>query len=68
MSHSGFVPGHAGMEELIMASQQFEPPSGTRDFVAGDLRAREHVFATIRDVFERYGFEPLQTPDRKSVV
>ncbi|HLH58414.1 MAG TPA: histidine--tRNA ligase [Streptosporangiaceae bacterium] len=45
-----------------MASQQFEPPSGTRDFLAGDLRVREHVFATIRDVFERYGFEPLQTP------
>jgi histidyl-tRNA synthetase len=45
-----------------MASQQFEPPSGTRDFLAGDLRVREHVFASIRDVFERYGFEPLQTP------
>ena len=45
-----------------MASQQFEPPSGTRDFLAGDLRVREHVFAGIRDVFERYGFEPLQTP------
>jgi histidyl-tRNA synthetase len=45
-----------------MASQQFEPPSGTRDFLAGDLRVREHVFAAIRDVFERYGFEPLQTP------
>ncbi|HYZ57290.1 MAG TPA: histidine--tRNA ligase [Streptosporangiaceae bacterium] len=45
-----------------MASQQFEPPSGTRDFLAADLRVREHVFATIRDVFERYGFEPLQTP------
>ncbi len=45
-----------------MASQQFEPPSGTRDFLADDLRAREHVFATIRDAFERYGFEPLQTP------
>ena len=50
------------MEELTMASQQFEPPSGTRDFLAGDLRVREHVFATIREVFERYGFEPLQTP------
>jgi histidyl-tRNA synthetase len=50
------------MEEFVMASQQFEPPSGTRDFLAGDLRVREHVFATIRDVFERYGFEPLQTP------
>ncbi len=58
----GFVPGPAGMEELIMASQQFEPPSGTRDFLAGDLRVREHVFTAVRDVFERYGFEPLQTP------
>ena len=45
-----------------MASQQFDPPAGTRDFLAGDLRVREHVFAVIRDVFERYGFEPLQTP------
>ena len=45
-----------------MASQQLEPPSGTRDFLAGDLRVREHVFAAIREVFERYGFEPLQTP------
>jgi histidyl-tRNA synthetase len=45
-----------------MASQQFDPPSGTRDFLAGALRTREHVFAQIREVFERYGFEPLQTP------
>ncbi|MBO2463329.1 histidine--tRNA ligase [Actinomadura violacea] len=45
-----------------MASRQFEPPSGTRDFLAGALRTREHVFARIREVFERYGFEPLQTP------
>ncbi|MEO3862808.1 histidine--tRNA ligase [Acrocarpospora sp. B8E8] len=45
-----------------MAVQQFEPPSGTRDFLAGDLRVRDHVFAVIREVFERYGFEPLQTP------
>jgi histidyl-tRNA synthetase len=45
-----------------MASQQFDPPSGTRDFLAGKLRVRERVFAAIREVFERYGFEPLQTP------
>ncbi|WP_067475572.1 histidine--tRNA ligase [Actinomadura hibisca] len=43
-------------------SQQFEPPSGTRDFLAGALRTRERMFAQIRTVFERYGFEPLQTP------
>src|SRR6201994_5115359 len=45
-----------------MASQQFDPPSGTRDFLAGALGVGEHVFATIRDVSQRYGFEPLQTP------
>jgi histidyl-tRNA synthetase len=45
-----------------MASQGFDPPSGTRDFLAQDLCAREHVFSLIREVFERYGFEPLQTP------
>ncbi|MFI0479533.1 histidine--tRNA ligase [Actinomadura sp. 9N215] len=45
-----------------MASQRFEAPSGTRDFLAGALRVRERVFTEIRQVFERYGFEPLQTP------
>src|SRR5690606_15486592 len=45
-----------------MASQQLEPPSGTRDFLAGALRTRDRVFEQIREVFERYGFEPLQTP------
>ncbi len=41
---------------------QFDPPSGTRDFLAGDLLAREHAFEIIRSGFARYGFEPLQTP------
>jgi histidyl-tRNA synthetase len=41
---------------------QFDPPSGTRDFLAPELRVREAAFTTIRRVFERYGFEPLQTP------
>lgn len=45
-----------------MASRQFDPPSGTRDFLAGDLRVREHVFSVIRETFERSGFEPLATP------
>src|SRR6266700_384097 len=41
---------------------QFDPPSGTRDFLAAEFEARERMFATIREVFSRYGFEPLQTP------
>jgi histidyl-tRNA synthetase len=43
-------------------STQFDPPSGTRDFLAAELDARERAFAVIRSVFSRYGFEPLQTP------
>jgi histidyl-tRNA synthetase len=41
---------------------QFDPPSGTRDFLAVDIERREHAFAVIRSVFARYGFEPLETP------
>ena len=41
---------------------QFDPPSGTRDFLAADVEARERAFTIIRSVFSRYGFEPLQTP------
>ena len=39
-----------------------KPPSGTRDFLPDDIRRREYVIGIIRDVFERYGFEPLETP------
>jgi histidyl-tRNA synthetase len=41
---------------------QFDPPSGTRDFLAAELEEREQAFGIIRSVFLRYGFEPLQTP------
>ncbi|MGH8907662.1 MAG: histidine--tRNA ligase, partial [Egibacteraceae bacterium] len=39
-----------------------EPPSGTRDFLADDVRRRKAAFDTIAGVFERYGFDPLETP------
>jgi histidyl-tRNA synthetase len=39
-----------------------KPPSGTRDFLPEDVRRREHVVTAVREVYERYGFEPLETP------
>jgi histidyl-tRNA synthetase len=33
-----------------------------RDFLPGDVRRREYVIRVIREVYERYGFEPLETP------
>ncbi len=37
-------------------------PRGLVDHDAGALRATNAMLATIRETFERYGFEPLETP------
>jgi histidyl-tRNA synthetase len=39
-----------------------KPPGGTRDFLPDEIRRREHVMRVVRDVYESYGFEPLETP------
>ena len=39
-----------------------KPPSGTRDFLPDDIRRREYVTGVVRNVFETFGFEPLETP------
>ena len=39
-----------------------QPARGMRDFLPADVRRREYVIDTIREVYERYGFEPLETP------
>src|SRR5688572_12678819 len=33
-----------------------------RDFLPEDVRRREYVIGIIKRVYERYGFEPLETP------
>ena len=37
-------------------------PKGMRDVEAQEIRALKHMLSTIADVYERYGFEPLDTP------
>src|SRR5262245_29418502 len=37
-------------------------PQGTRDFPAEVVRKRNYIFSVIRNVFELYGFQPLETP------
>jgi len=39
-----------------------KPPSGMRDFLPSDLVRRNHVVSVVREVYERYGFVPLETP------
>jgi histidyl-tRNA synthetase len=38
------------------------PARGMRDFLPEDVRRRQYVIGVIADVFQRYGFEPLETP------
>jgi len=43
-------------------AQRTEPARGMRDFLPDDVRRREYVIGIIKRVYERYGFEPLETP------
>jgi histidyl-tRNA synthetase len=42
--------------------QNMQLLKGFRDFVGPDARKRNWLISIIRTVFERYGFEPLETP------
>ncbi len=37
-------------------------PKGTRDFAPKVLAKRNYIFDTIKEVYRRYGFQPLETP------
>lgn len=37
-------------------------PKGTRDFLPSDVARRSYIFDTIRGVFKKYGFAPIETP------
>jgi histidyl-tRNA synthetase len=46
----------------LMPSPKTQPARGMRDFLPADVRKREYVIGVIKSVYERYGFEPLETP------
>ena len=37
-------------------------PKGTRDFSATEIAKRDYIFSTIKSAFEKFGFEPIETP------
>jgi histidyl-tRNA synthetase len=44
-----------------------KPARGMRDFLPEDVRRRQHVIGVIADVYQRYGFEPLETPAAENI-
>jgi histidyl-tRNA synthetase len=45
-----------------MAKNEASIPKGTRDFLPGEMVKRNYIFKTIRTVFERFGYLPIETP------
>ncbi|HET7818647.1 MAG TPA: histidine--tRNA ligase [Bacteroidia bacterium] len=42
-------------------------PKGTRDFSPSEMVRRNFIFSSIREVFERYGYQPIETPAMENI-
>ncbi|MCX2968609.1 MULTISPECIES: histidine--tRNA ligase [Streptomyces] len=47
--------------------QASQAPSGTRDLLADEVRRRKAAFDTLAEIFESFGFDPLETPAFENV-
>jgi histidyl-tRNA synthetase len=43
-------------------------PEGTRDFGPEQVRKRQYIFDTLREVFVKFGFQPLETPAMENLA
>jgi histidyl-tRNA synthetase len=42
-------------------------PQGTRDFSPAEVRRRQYILNTLKNIFELYGFQPLETPSMENL-
>ncbi len=50
-----------------MAAQTPSTPKGTRDFSPVEMIKRNYIFDTIKGVFKKYGYLPLETPSMENL-
>ncbi len=50
-----------------MALQKFSVPKGTRDFLPKESARRNFIFSTLKDVFELFGYQPIETPSMENL-
>jgi histidyl-tRNA synthetase len=50
-----------------MAVQKPGTPKGTRDFSPDEMVKRNYLFDTIKVVFQRYGYMPIETPAMENI-
>lgn len=42
-------------------------PKGTRDFSPGDVYKRQHIFSILKNNFQLFGYQPIETPSMESI-
>src|SRR5258708_40366105 len=42
-------------------------PKGTRDFGPAEMAKRQFIIETIKNAFQKYGFQPLETPSMENL-
>lgn len=50
-----------------MSKEKPSLPKGMRDFGPKVLQKRNYIFAVIKNTFERFGFQPLETPTMENL-
>jgi len=50
-----------------MAKQNVSIPKGTRDFSPKEMVKRNYIFDTIREVFKKFGYLPIETPAMETI-
>ncbi len=50
-----------------MAVQKPSVPKGTRDFSPVEMVKRNYIFDTIKEVFKRFGYLPIETPSMENL-
>lgn len=50
-----------------MAKTILSVPKGTRDFSPAQMARRNYIFSILRSVFEKHGFQPIETPSMEQL-
>ena len=42
-------------------------PKGTRDFSPEQMAGRNYIFDTVKSVFKKFGYKPIETPSMENL-
>jgi histidyl-tRNA synthetase len=63
-NHSEYPKIHESRSKIMILRPMEKPtlPKGTRDFGPAVMAKRQYILDAIRKVFQKFGFQPLETP------